>query len=489
MEGIERKSYSAAVIEVTKVEEVTGEAATAEDDADDDDQNVEQPVPQTKVKELIGRAMSAQDEDAEDQEDDAEDDDDNEISTRALAGASDGSVVENVVVSGTLKKLIRNLHRELRATVLPPATDMKKMKWSNAVAQYAANWAQCGEHFFKHRRGENKIESYGENLYLSMSSGTDTVDLKEAIKYGLNAWWKEKKDYNFDSNSCKAGKQCGHYKQMAWANSNVVGCGYALNCPIEGKPQYTSSFYLVCNYSPPGNYIGKQPYTAKDASAIWTFGGTGIGANCLFPFTHEGTTYDQCIEVYPGEMPWCKTDNGKWGYCAPEQLLSESPCMDKSKSCPRKMAKMEGKCPTDTHYSNKLRMMKKRCAATCDYCTCAVQECQNGGTLEKRQCACKCAGGWTGGDCAACPMSECKNGGTFDAVTCSCTCPTGYGSADCGCGDNPEPFQNHDKTFKCSAGWIVTNRLCTCPKWGPALKENCPLTCNTCPIPGTEGRE
>ena len=71
--------------------------------------------------------MSAQEDDAEDQEDDAENDDDNEISTRALAAASDGSVVENVVVSGTLKKLIRNLHRELRATVLPPATDMKKM--------------------------------------------------------------------------------------------------------------------------------------------------------------------------------------------------------------------------------------------------------------------------------------------------------------------------------------------------------------------------
>ena len=52
------------------------------------------------------------------------------------------------------------------------------------------------------------------------------------------------------------------------------------------------------------------------------------------------------------------------------EILSESPCMDKSRSCPRKMAKtMEGKCPTDTHYSDKLRMMKKRCAATCDYCS------------------------------------------------------------------------------------------------------------------------
>ncbi|KAI0222811.1 Peptidase inhibitor 16 [Lamellibrachia satsuma] len=187
---------------------------------------------------------------------------------RTLAASSGSNVAEHLKVSGEMRNLIVDLHNQHRATVMPPATDMETMQWDDDVAQYAAEWAQCGEYFFQHREGANRNRSYGENLYISMSSGEDPVNVTDEIKNGLNAWWREKDDYDFRSNSCEAGKKCGHYTQMAWAKSNVVGCGYARNCPIEGKPQYTSSFYLVCNYSPAGNFNGMKPYTVEQTK--WT---------------------------------------------------------------------------------------------------------------------------------------------------------------------------------------------------------------------------
>ena len=63
-------------------------------------------------------------------------------------------------------------------------------------------------------------------------------------------------------------------------------------------------------------------------AAIWTYGGTAKGAECMLPFTYEGATHSECIEVYDGEMPWCMTNNGKWGYCAPDGEFHMCQLMD-----------------------------------------------------------------------------------------------------------------------------------------------------------------
>ncbi|KAK2160994.1 hypothetical protein NP493_1614g00011 [Ridgeia piscesae] len=319
-----------------------------------------------------------------------------QLSSRALVNAAAGEIIEQIVAKGAMKRLIVSLHNELRADVKPPATDMEKMVWDEDLAAYAADWAACGANFFKHRTGANKVKNYGENLYISMSTSSDPADLIEETENGLNAWWNEKDEYSYDSNSCETGKQCGHYTQMAWAESNKVGCGYALNCPVGNSTKYTRSFYLVCNYSPPGNWVGHKPYTAKPSvgPVVTTFGGTAKGAKCLFPFEYEGESHSECFEVFPGEMPWCKTDNGKWGYCAPE---GTEPCKDTTRACPSYTKYLQG-CPSETHEPRYLNFMKQRCSATCGYCKCpGITTCQNGGQMDR--CACKCEGAWIGGDC------------------------------------------------------------------------------------------
>lgn len=41
----------------------------------------------------------------------------------------------------------------------------------------------------------------------------------------------------------------GHFTQMVWKGSEQLGCG--------SVTASSGALYVVCNYSPPGNYIGE----------------------------------------------------------------------------------------------------------------------------------------------------------------------------------------------------------------------------------------
>ena len=48
---------------------------------------------------------------------------------------------------------------------------------------------------------------------------------------------------------------CGHYTQVVWESTSAVGCGYG-TCQDDSF----NIEVIVCNYDPPGNYIGQAPY-------------------------------------------------------------------------------------------------------------------------------------------------------------------------------------------------------------------------------------
>jgi pathogenesis-related protein 1 len=132
---------------------------------------------------------------------------------------------------------ILDAHNQWRKRYNVPA-----LTWSSQLASYAQEWANklLREGKFEHR----KNSPYGENL--AFASGQQ---LSPGRVVGM--WGEEVKDYNYASNSCKPGKVCGHYTQIVWRNSKQVGCGVARG---NGKEIW------VCNYNPPGNYIGQKPY-------------------------------------------------------------------------------------------------------------------------------------------------------------------------------------------------------------------------------------
>ena len=78
----------------------------------------------------------------------------------------------------------------------------------------------------------------------------------------MQAWASEAPDYDYASNTCNAppDRTCGHYTQIVWRSSTLVGCAYARctqNSPFSGFPTWD---FWVCDYSPPGNWVGQRPY-------------------------------------------------------------------------------------------------------------------------------------------------------------------------------------------------------------------------------------
>ncbi|TVU28857.1 hypothetical protein EJB05_20393, partial [Eragrostis curvula] len=66
------------------------------------------------------------------------------------------------------------------------------------------------------------------------------------------AWAAEKDNYNYDSNSCAEGKECGHYKQVVWQGTKEVGCA-VLDCD-------NGATLMTCHYEPQGDIEGQKPF-------------------------------------------------------------------------------------------------------------------------------------------------------------------------------------------------------------------------------------
>src|SRR5712691_6171246 len=59
----------------------------------------------------------------------------------------------------------------------------------------------------------------------------------------------EARNYDYASNRCHG--VCGYYTQIVWRDTREVGCGVARG---PGREVW------VCDYSPPGNWVGRRPY-------------------------------------------------------------------------------------------------------------------------------------------------------------------------------------------------------------------------------------
>ena len=126
-------------------------------------------------------------------------------------------------------------HNEVRERVnVPP------LAWSRHLAEYAQDWADrlLREGKFQHR--SNPV--YGENIF-EISGGPASPG--EVVA----AWASEVRGYNYRANKCRG--MCGHYTQLIWSRTREVGCAAA----GAGRREV-----WVCNYDPPGNWIGQRPY-------------------------------------------------------------------------------------------------------------------------------------------------------------------------------------------------------------------------------------
>lgn len=115
------------------------------------------------------------------------------------------------------------------------------LTWSEEVATSAQAWADelAKDCKFKHSDGD-----YGENIWARTKGAFSPTDV-------VMSWGSEMEDYDYESNTCAADKDCGHYTQIVWQNTTKVGCGVAT---CDGRDIW------VCQYAPPGSFVGEKPY-------------------------------------------------------------------------------------------------------------------------------------------------------------------------------------------------------------------------------------
>lgn len=158
----------------------------------------------------------------------------------AVTGATEVADVAEVAGAGARKREINGLLtivNKARADAgVPP------LVWDDSVAGQARYWAgrrvdDC--------RLTHSNSRYGENLAKGSSPDFSMSD-------AARLWVDEKPDYDRASNSCVNGKECLHYTQVVWRASTRIGAA---------KTRCDNGWtYVVANFDPPGNWVGRRPY-------------------------------------------------------------------------------------------------------------------------------------------------------------------------------------------------------------------------------------
>lgn len=147
--------------------------------------------------------------------------------------AGDGGA--QAVAPSSLARGTLSVHNAVRARV-----GVAPLAWSERLAARAQDWANTllARKQFVHRPNS----PYGENLFEITGATASAAQV-------VNAWAEESRAYDYKSNRCRS--VCGHYTQIVWGATKEVGCAVARGGGRE---------VWVCNYDPPGNWVGTRPY-------------------------------------------------------------------------------------------------------------------------------------------------------------------------------------------------------------------------------------
>jgi hypothetical protein len=141
------------------------------------------------------------------------------------------------------------VHNRVRAGTLPAAEPaLPPLVWAEDLAARAQAWSEACD--YQH----SDVQGVGENLFAT----TGGVVAPDQV---VDLWAWESRHYSYDTNSCAAGKECGHYTQVVWRRTARVGCGQTLCTQKSPFGQHFPEWmFVVCHYDPPGNVIGQRPY-------------------------------------------------------------------------------------------------------------------------------------------------------------------------------------------------------------------------------------
>ncbi|PAA50327.1 hypothetical protein BOX15_Mlig008689g1 [Macrostomum lignano] len=298
---------------------------------------------------------------------------------------------ELVALSKADKQIILDTHNVLRARTArgetgsqPSAADMMLLEWDDRLMEKAANWAsQCkvghdtpAERVIPGHKwvGQNWAGGHSTNLSLF-------VDL----------WYVEHNDYNFAAKTCTPEKMCGHYTQVVWSRTLLVGCA-AATCPGYLR-------ILVCDYADGGN-VGTYPAYESGSPA----------SKCVGEYTYTSgglcLRRDQCAAMYTGGGRIGGGVDGGGGTGGADPGSAPSPttktATTTSAATTTTFDPWDGWTFDDGYeylHGEEAKTKRSRVRRGTDGgCRCAIQ-CLNGGTLDSANCKCSCTPDYYGTRC------------------------------------------------------------------------------------------
>ncbi|XP_076150431.1 cysteine-rich secretory protein LCCL domain-containing 1b [Alosa pseudoharengus] len=267
-------------------------------------------------------------------------------------------------ISQSDMQLILDLHNKLRGQVYPPASNMEYMVWDTELERSAEDWAHTclWEHGPSHL-----LTQIGQNL--GAHWGRDRPPT-----FHVQAWYDEVRDFSYPyAQDCNphcpyrcSGPVCTHYTQLVWATSSRIGCAINVcyNMNVWGMI-WTKAVYLVCNYSPPGNWWGHAPYKyGSPCSACPSSYGGGCRNNLCYK--DDGT--DRHYVPEPEET----------NYIEPEAPLAQEPRPRAQSPSPSPNENVERNEVTSTEQMSQQVQCGTKLRDQCKGTTCNRYECPPG---------------------------------------------------------------------------------------------------------------
>ncbi|KAI6198797.1 SCP domain-containing protein [Aphelenchoides besseyi] len=171
-----------------------------------------------------------------------------------------------VVMNDTRRLVALNAHNTLRSIVakgeavnkngthLPNATNIYQLTYSKLVESYAiekANSCQWNHTY---------VNGTSNNLYVfGSTSGFSSPEI--ALNQSVSSWYSELKDDGQSSLTLDS-TNYNHFTEVVWAKVKEIGCAVA-NCPKMAGVDFGANYkytFVVCDYSPSGNYLGQNIY-------------------------------------------------------------------------------------------------------------------------------------------------------------------------------------------------------------------------------------
>lgn len=194
----------------------------------------------------------------------------------------------------SLQQSVLDEHNRLRALHV----DTPPLVWDDTLASFAQDWAakyDCSG-ILVHSQ-----EPYGENLAIGYTAIEAT-----------DAWYDEIQYYNYSDPQYS--EKTGHFTQVVWKDSQKLGCAIR-NCNNEW------TFYFVCEYDPPGNYLGEFSFEVMPLISSLSSSTTGLSITSISTTTSSEPSYADISTLVSNSLATRSIDES---VAVPTELAAEA---------------------------------------------------------------------------------------------------------------------------------------------------------------------